>query len=72
MPMRIHRKVGLHDLDLFQDGARWFAAVDGTLLRGKFTSQKAAQAVGLAEIEGAQRSEGSFHRAAIVDPDSSV
>ena len=71
MTLRIHRKLGLHDLDLFGEGDRWFAAVDGTMLRGRFTSQADAQAAGIAGLEGARRDEASPHPAPAIDPDSS-
>jgi len=43
MTLRIHRKFGLRDLDHFGDGDHWFAAVDGTLIRGRFASEADAR-----------------------------
>jgi hypothetical protein len=72
MTLRIHRKFGLRDLDLFGDGDHWFAAVDGALLRGRFTSQADAQAAGIAELEGSRCDEASSRPASIIDPNPSL
>ena len=71
MTLRLHRNLGLRDLDVFGDCDRWFVAVDGALLRGRFASQADAQATGVAELEGAQRTGASAHPASIIDPDPS-
>jgi hypothetical protein len=59
MTLRIHRNIGLHGLDVFGEGGRWSAAVDGAVLPGRFRSREEAQEVGLDELERAMREEGS-------------
>lgn len=54
IPLRIPRKVGLYALDLYRDGDDWFAAVDGTLLRGRFKSEAEAREFGFAELKVVQ------------------
>jgi hypothetical protein len=60
MKLRIHRNIGLHGLDVFGEGGRWSAAVDGAVLPGRFRSQEEAREVGLGELERAMRDEGSI------------
>jgi hypothetical protein len=59
MTLRIHRRIGLHDLDVFGEGGRWSAAVDGAVLRGRFTSREDAQRGCLGELERTMREENS-------------
>jgi len=63
MTRRIHCKAGSHALDIFGDDGRWFVAVDGAVLRGRFTSEEAARAAGLAEVDRLGRPAGSPARA---------
>ena len=59
MTRRIHRNIGLHGLDVFGEGGRWSAAIDGSVLPGRFRSQEEAQEVGLGELQRAVREEAS-------------
>jgi hypothetical protein len=53
MTLRIHRTVGLHALDIFGEGERWVAAVDGSVLPGRFRSPDDAQEVAFRTLDRA-------------------
>jgi hypothetical protein len=59
MTLRIHRKIGLHDVDVFGEGGRWSAAVDGTVLPGRYASREEAQEGGFSELKRTLREEDS-------------